>query len=184
MHSKRAGLSQALLLLAFAVGCSSSGSESDVDAASDSTYSGGSCDAAAFVGCCCQGDVTAPPICTAAGTFACPSGFGSYAGDDCRCLPDRETPCCLPHLHDSGVPDARETGVDADAAAETESGGDACASIDAGDLCCCEGDVVAMPVCGETGAATCPSGFSAYHGADCIRPCGPCSLPCFDTGPG
>ena len=44
--------------------------------------------------------------------------------------------------------------------------------------CCCQGDVVTAPTCGEAGSWTCEVG--TYHtGDDCGWECGgPCSLPC------
>ena len=53
--------------------------------------------------CCCQGDVLDFPMCVQGGQITCAAGYGLYRGDDCRCLPDRNTPCCLPHpLADAG----------------------------------------------------------------------------------
>jgi hypothetical protein len=48
--------------------------------------------------CCCAGDVLDYPMCTDGGQTSCRAGYGLYRGDDCRCLPDRNTPCCLPHV--------------------------------------------------------------------------------------
>lgn len=47
--------------------------------------------------CCCAGDLLDYPLCTDGGQTSCRAGYGLYRGDDCRCLPDRNTPCCLPH---------------------------------------------------------------------------------------
>jgi hypothetical protein len=48
----------------------------------------------------------------------------------------------------------------------------------AGTHCCCQGDVVTAPTCGDAGDWTCEIG--SYHtGDDCGWECGgPCSLPC------
>lgn len=48
--------------------------------------------------CCCAGDVLDFPMCSDGGQSTCRAGYGLYRGDDCRCLPDRNTPCCLPHV--------------------------------------------------------------------------------------
>ena len=54
--------------------------------------------------CCCAGDVLDFPQCTDGGQISCRAGYGLYRGDDCRCLPDRNTPCCLTHpLIDAGA---------------------------------------------------------------------------------
>jgi hypothetical protein len=48
--------------------------------------------------CCCAGDLLDFPQCTDGGQTSCRAGYGLHRGDDCRCLPDRNTPCCLPHV--------------------------------------------------------------------------------------
>ena len=74
------------------------GSGADADTAADD----GSCvHTDAGDACCCEGDVMSTVTCTASGP-TCGTGFGLYFGDDCRCLPDRDTPCCLPHVFDAG----------------------------------------------------------------------------------
>ena len=171
MRRIRAELGQSLfavtLLALSSWGCSSSSDGgTDVDGGSDTATEGGAiCDTATVFGCCCHGDVQAQPICTAEGVV-CPAGFGSYTGDDCRCLPDRDTPCCLPHVR----PD---TGTDA-----------SCAHTDAGDACCCDLDVIQTPKCGATGAPTCTAPYRLFFGDDCTRSCGPCNYApsCVDTG--
>jgi hypothetical protein len=91
--------------------------------------------------CCCSGDVLDPVTCGSSGP-KCDRGT-LYKGDDCRCLPDRNTPCCVPH----GVAD---TGT-----------GRAC-----GDACCCQGDVVDLVQCTDAGPM-CKAGYSVYYGTDC-----------------
>ena len=72
-------------------------SETASDAPADTQPAGeaGACNAGDA--CCCQGDVLDFPVCMEGGQVSCRSGYGLYRGDDCRCLPDRNTPCCLPH---------------------------------------------------------------------------------------
>jgi hypothetical protein len=73
--------------------------ETTIDTATDVPTDAG--DASACAGaCCCQGDVIDTVICSSTGP-TCNPMFNVYFGDDCRCLADRDTPCCLPHV-DSG----------------------------------------------------------------------------------
>jgi len=85
-----------IAVIAMLVGCDSS--------------SGAECDLRAY--CCCSGDAVDPVQCGADGP-ACNSGK-LYRGDDCQCLPDRNTPCCGPHIFDSGQLDSGQPdrGVD------------------------------------------------------------------------
>lgn len=72
------------------------------------------------------------------------------------------------------------TDVDADAKASTDALADGACGVFEG--CCCQGDVVAQPICTETGFV-CPGGYQTYSAAQCAEPCGPCELPCHgDTG--
>lgn len=102
----------ALFALPFMVSCGSRvepGDDASIDSSIDVAAEAASdADAAPDVGdeacagaCCCEGDVQDFVTCTAAGP-TCKSGFGLFHGDDCRCLPDRDTPCCLPHVRDGG----------------------------------------------------------------------------------
>ena len=106
-----------------------------------------SCDTRDY--CCCQGDVLDFPIC-ANGAPACKSGYTLNRGDACKCLPDRDTPCCLPHARiDSGPP--RDALVDAN-----ECRG----------ACCCQGDVKDSVQC-TAGGPVCKADFVLYYGTDC-----------------
>jgi hypothetical protein len=97
--------------------------------------------------------------------------------------------------NDAGVfdaaPPAQEADASADAAPEDGSG-DAAADADADAnactvhsseiACCCDGDVGGNgPFC-SGGSLSCATGFGLYFGADCTRECGPCAVPCPDSG--
>jgi hypothetical protein len=87
--------------------CASGGdaqSDAAADAAADVMVD--ACGAAASDVCCCQSYVTDPPSCSDSGALSCRAGYGLYHGDDCRCLPDRDTPCCPPHVHADAASDA------------------------------------------------------------------------------
>jgi hypothetical protein len=56
----------------------------------------GACGDEATNVCCCDRDVMRRTTCSAAGAPVCSAGYGLYRGDDCKCLPDRVTPCCAP----------------------------------------------------------------------------------------
>jgi hypothetical protein len=55
-------------------------------------------------------------------------------------------------------------------------------------VCCCEGDIGATVVCNADGSLSCENSvfpsvpFQVYFGEDCLRACGPCSIPCVDSG--
>jgi hypothetical protein len=105
-----------LCLLLASCGCSSSSSPPVVDDAKpadarNDTKEDVAADAdtcapdAAGDACCCSGDVVDFPVCAADGTLSCRGSMSLYHGDDCRCLADRDTPCCLPHVFDGGPHD-------------------------------------------------------------------------------
>jgi len=194
MQKIRADLRQALLLVAsaaFAFGCSSTddgtdvegGGDAFVDGSSDGIVDGhaessadgdgttdGSCDPAAM-GCCCDGDALKTPVCSADGTFVCPSGYNHYLGADCT----RTCGPCQLSCHDTGV--AETSTGDADAG---EDGG----ACDTTGSCCCDGDIAGPVSCDASGALVCTSGLTLFHGDDCTRPCGPCTFApsCLDSG--
>jgi hypothetical protein len=183
-----------IVITVCALGCGASvDSEPAGDASVDTSASevaaevgpseGGSC---APESCCCAGDVVDFPVCSG-DTISCRSGYALHSGDDCRCLPDRDTPCCYPHVFDSGVPskpDADASDGDGDTAPEASAETGATDAACAVDLCCCAGDVVWFPTCSD-GAASCSMG--ALHSGDDCR-ClpdrdTPCCLPhVFDAG--
>ncbi len=109
----------------------------------------GACDTRSY--CCCAGDVVDFPVCNS-DKPACKSGYRLYQGDDCQCLPDRDTPCCLPHARlDSGIDTATDASFDSAACR---------------DACCCQGDVLDTVQCTDAGP-TCKPGYNVYYGDDC-----------------
>lgn len=73
-----------------------------------------------------------------------------------------------------------EAAPDAPADSPPDSSGFSCGIP--GIACCCDGDVSSQPICGADGAVACTAGMTLYFGADCARTCGPCMLPCPDSG--
>ena len=72
------------------IGCSSSSPDSGGPSASDDAAAtmgdAPSCAAdATATSCCCAGDVQEAPVCSAAGTLSCGTGYGLYHGADCSC---------------------------------------------------------------------------------------------------
>jgi hypothetical protein len=85
---------------------------------------------------------------------------------------------------DGGTPDGAR-----DAPLDVVSETNACLLDVSTAVCCCEGDIGATVVCNADGTLGCSNpGFPAtpfqvYYGADCTRPCGPCSIACLiDSG--
>ena len=68
--------------------------------------------------------------------------------------------------------------------AEAASDANACVKDSTEIICCCDGDVGGTVMCDANGSYSCGAGLSLYFGADCTRPCGPCSIACPDTGAG
>jgi hypothetical protein len=52
---------------------------------------------------------------------------------------------------------------------------DSCGGVPRSSSCCCDGDMMGFPTCGEEGWA-CGPGLSLYHGVECTDPHGPCSM--------
>lgn len=75
--------------------------ETAADAPSDVSADAASCDTVSA--CCCKDNLSEQALCSDAGVAVCNAGYGLYRGDDCRCLADRQTPCCPLHpLADAG----------------------------------------------------------------------------------
>lgn len=141
-------------------------------ACSETTPQPVTCGTTTEVACCCQGDVQETPVCSASG-LTCGTGYGLYRGDMCRCLPDRDTPCCLPHV----FPDAgRDVVTDTSADTATDTSADASSTP-------CPGGTACHPfrVTGTHGGA-CPS--VVFFGTACSDRCLACNPTGPDGGPG
>jgi hypothetical protein len=64
----------------------------------------------------------------------------------------------------------------------SEEGADGSCDAASKPACCCDGDLEEFPVCSASGSYVCPAGTRPYTAEQCIQPCGPCMLPCVDTG--
>ena len=109
----------------------------------------------------------------AAAAFACAgcASTGATPADAARPLTDSEGPTDAAPGIDGNI---LANGYDA------EAGG---CTVDSSEIaCCCRGDVGGNgPFC-SGGSLSCETGFGLYFGADCTRECGPCTIPCPDSG--
>jgi hypothetical protein len=106
------------------------------------------------------------------------SSSGQTAGSNDAGVFDAAPP---PQEADASADAAPEDGS-GDAAADADADANACTVHSSEIACCCDGDVGGNgPFC-SGGSLNCATGFGLYFGADCTRECGPCAVPCPESG--
>jgi hypothetical protein len=106
---------------------------------------------------------------------------GTSNGCTVSCAGEVLGPCCRDGQCHA---DLECSGPVVDAAADTDADAEASAcTVDSSEIaCCCDGDVGGKgPFC-SGGSLSCATGFGLYFGADCNRECGPCAIPCPESG--
>jgi hypothetical protein len=86
---------------------------------------------------------------------------------------------------EGGMPDVVSETATQEAAPDAPFDANSCMQDSTEVVCCCDGDIGGQVVCLADGSLGCYGTLGTlnlYFGADCTRPCGPCMLPCPESG--